>query len=672
MTDAEPTHEQLARRVAELEARLRRAERAVALGRAQLERARDALLVVTPEGRLEALNPAATRLLRLPPGQGPGGLLGDVIPGASPRTLVGPPRRVDAQRGDGLPFRAEASCEEVALGDERRFVVALRELGEGATLASRSAEDGADPRADVTEDDALRTLAAEKHQRSAILSATSDGMLLVDPSGVIAYANRRFGELVGVDVDELEGESAGALAQLLRERGPAPPRAFDRVLLAADRRSEVAPARCVLVGRTLRVSMSPVRRDEGAFLGCLVVVRDVTVEEKVQQAKEELIGNVSHELRTPLTSIRGFVDLLRTGRAGEVSAKQKELLDIVAENVTRLTSLVADLLEVDRVAQAPLMAVPVDLVPLLRDALAVEVAAAARKALELSLDAPDALEVMGDPDRLRQVFGNLLSNAVKYTARGGVSVRAERVDAERVRVEVRDTGIGVRPEDRAQLFQRFFRADHPSVRAAGGTGLGLSIVKTLVERQQGTIDVESAPGEGSVFRVLLPARRAARARSDRSSDRGSSTTLPRPASIDRRAGAPDPPVGWPRALTIDPDAERQRVYQGALRAAGLEPIPAPDWARAQEVVQEGVLPEVVLVSGELPELSDTGAWRTNRRLGDVPVIVVITPAEVGRALRAGVDGLVTRPVDSTALRAEVERVLALRRAAPSAGGAAGP
>lgn len=633
----------------DLEARLRRAERAAALATAQVAQSRDALVVVTPAGRIESWNPAAEQLLRLPASQAIGGLIGDVFPRMCPRLLLGPASRVEAQRGDGSPFLADVAGAEVAHGDELRLVLSVRDAG--ATGSSGSEDDAG----------ALRTLSAEKHQRSAILSATSDGMLLVDPCGVVAYANGRFAELVGIDVDELDGETAGALAQRLRERGPDPPQAFDRLLLGADRGQAVSAAGCVLGGRTLRLAMSPVFRDEGALLGALLVLRDVTVEEKVQRAKEELIGNVSHELRTPLTSIRGFVDLLRSSRAGAVTAKQKEFLDIIAENVTRLTALVADLLEVDRVAHVPVTSLRVDLVPLLRDALAVEESAALRKALTITLDAPDDLEVMGDPDRLRQVFGNLVSNAVKYTTHGGVAVRAERVEGERVRVEVRDTGIGIGPADRAQLFQRFFRVDDPSVRAVGGTGLGLSIVKTLVERQQGTVEVESEPGRGSCFRVLLPAPRGARPRSERGATGSSSMRRQgRPAQVQR--------TGWPRVLAIDPDPARQRLYKAVLRAANLEAIPAPSWARAQEVADEGGAPDLVLVAADVLELEESGSWRALQlepRLAGAPLLVVITAEEVGRALRAGVDGLVTKPLEAGALRAEVERVLALRRGEPA-------
>jgi PAS domain S-box-containing protein len=624
----------------DLEARARQAERAAALAAALVSTSRDALVLVTPAGRIESLNPAAEQLLRLPAHQALGARIGDVFPGTSPRLLLGT-GRVEAQRGDGAPFLAEVTGAEVTHDGEARLALSVRDVS--AVGPAQPAEDEA-------------TLSAEKHQRSAILSATSDGMLLVDPSGVVAYANGRFAELVGIDVDELDGETAGALAQRLRERGPDPRQAFDRLLLGADRSQTVAAARCALGGRTLRLAMSPVFRDEGAFLGSLLVVRDVTVEEKVQRAKEELIGNVSHELRTPLTSIRGFVDLLRTSRAGPVTAKQKEFLEIIAENVTRLTALVADLLEVDRVAHVPVTSLRVELAPLLRDALAVEEANAVRKDLTVTLEAPDDLEVLGDPDRLRQVFGNLLSNAVKYTAQGGVTVRAERVDGERVRVEVEDTGIGIGAADRGQLFQRFFRAADPSVRAAGGTGLGLSIVKTLIERQQGTIEVESEPGRGSCFRVLLPSPRGARPRGDRGSSSYSLKRLTRPSQ------APRP--GWPRVLAIDPDAGRQRLYQAVLRAASLEAIPAPDWARAQEVADEGA-PDLVLVAADVLELEESGSWRALQkepRLAGAPLVVVITPEEVGRALRAGVDGLVTKPLEAGALRAEVERVLALRRA----------
>jgi signal transduction histidine kinase/CheY-like chemotaxis protein len=623
--------------------------RALAVARALLDHAGEALVAVAPTGRVEAWSRAATGLFGLSRAEALGGPLARIVPTA-PRLLVGGPRRVEGRHADGRALPLEVRGAEVTLAEQRRVLLAFRAAG--APAARRRA---APPALVAGGTLAQGTLADEMGHRSAILSATSDGMLLVDPRGVVAYANRRFGELALVEVEELEGTSVGALAQALRERRPEPPQAFDRVLLATDRGRELPPARCVLGGRTLRVSMSPVHRDEGPLLGCLVVLRDVTVEEKVQRAKEELIGNVSHELRTPLTSIRGFVDLLRAGRAGPVTAKQKEFLDIIAQDVTRLTALVADLLEVDRVGQAPLATVRVDLVPILRDALAVEEGAAARKGLTLALEAPDALPVTGDPDRLRQAFGNLVSNAVKYTARGGVTLRARVLDGARVRVDVVDTGVGIRPEDRAQLFQRFFRADDPVVRAAGGTGLGLSIVKALVERHGGAIEVLSEPGRGSTFRVVLPGAPLAPGPAE-SPPAAAPALVPSPAPAERDAGA------CPRVVAIDPDPVRQRVYAAALREAGVEAIPAPDWSRAEEVAAEGA-PDLVLLAARARD--ETGRWRPalDRRLAATPVVVVITPEEVGRALRAGVDGLVTTPLDAAALRSEVARVLALRRGA---------
>ena len=257
--------------------------------------------------------------------------------------------------------------------------------------------------------------------------------------------------------------------------------------------------------RTLLLSGKPVLTEQGTLLGWLAVFRDIAKEESARRAKDELIENVSHELRTPLTSIKGFVDLLRFGLVGALTPQQTELLNLVAEEASRLTSIVNDLLDVDRLNAASLQREPFDIGVLIREVVDEQRACPKPSVSLVQLDAAKPIAVLADRERLRQVLTNLVSNGVKYTPSGSVTVQA-RTEGREVVVEVRDTGIGIKPEDQARLFERFFRANDPQVREIGGTGLGLAIVQRIVAAHGGKVAVTSAPGSGSTFTFTVPAR----------------------------------------------------------------------------------------------------------------------------------------------------------------------
>ncbi len=182
-------------------------------------------------------------------------------------------------------------------------------------------------------------------------------------------------------------------------------------------------------------------------------------------------------------------------------------MGIIRENADRLVTLIDDLLDITRIeaGKIELKCMPLDLVPLLQ-----EVARALRpqvegKGQQLTLELAEALPaVVGDADRVRQILTNLLSNAQKYTPSGGSITITARGEAGRVRVSVQDTGIGLTPEDQAQLFTPFFRAQHDATQGVGGTGLGLAITRALVELHGGAIMVTSAPGQGATFTFTLP------------------------------------------------------------------------------------------------------------------------------------------------------------------------
>jgi PAS domain S-box-containing protein len=229
---------------------------------------------------------------------------------------------------------------------------------------------------------------------------------------------------------------------------------------------------------------------------------------ELDRLKDEFISLVSHELRTPLTSIRGYLELLLDGGAGELTDDQSRFLAVVDRNSKRLMHLVGDLLFLAQIEAGKLA---LELGEISLDDVVAEAVEAAKpiadeKGITLRTSLQPAPAMLGDRGRLAQVLDNLVSNALKFTTEGGsVDVRMSSKSGEAV-IEVVDTGMGIAPEEQEHLFERFFRSTEATERAIPGTGLGLTIAKAIVERHEGSIEVESAEGEGTTMRVRLPMR----------------------------------------------------------------------------------------------------------------------------------------------------------------------
>jgi two-component system, OmpR family, sensor kinase len=218
-------------------------------------------------------------------------------------------------------------------------------------------------------------------------------------------------------------------------------------------------------------------------------------------AQRRFVADASHELRTPLTSIRGNIGFLRRVVDMDPADREAALADVASE-VERMNRLVSDLLTLARAdAGQHLPKAPVELAPLVR-----EVARQARflsdGQVEVSLGHVDEARVQGDPDHLKQLMLILADNALKYTPSGGRVSLAARQDNGHLRLEVADSGVGIRPEDQTRIFERFYRAD--PARSPGGAGLGLAIARWIAEEHGGSIAVRSSPGGGSLFSVELP------------------------------------------------------------------------------------------------------------------------------------------------------------------------
>lgn len=236
-------------------------------------------------------------------------------------------------------------------------------------------------------------------------------------------------------------------------------------------------------------------------LGHLTKIFNQTLErlERLFKVQRRFVADVSHEMRTPLTTIRGNISLMR--RIGY----DEEAMSAIDGEAQRMTRLVEDLLMLAK-ADAGRLSLDKALVEL--DTLVLEVYNQARilseGAVEVQLGQVDPARVLGDSDRLKQLFLNLVSNGLKYTPEGGRVTLSQIRDSEWVRVDVTDTGIGIPAEDLPHIFDRFYRVDKARSRAMGGTGLGLSIARWIAEAHGGKLSVTSEPGQGSTFSVSLP------------------------------------------------------------------------------------------------------------------------------------------------------------------------
>jgi signal transduction histidine kinase len=340
----------------------------------------------------------------------------------------------------------------------------------------------------------------------ATIDSFPDPVVVVDSHGAVEMANPAARRLLGV-IPVRESPPG--------QDGWRPPEPLRQPLVAAlQGQQDYFPESfesTIVVGsggqeRTVLPRILTIRDPEGDLLGAAVVLQDVTRFRLLDEVKSNLVATVSHELKTPLTSIRLVIHLLLEETVGPLTAKQIELLLDARDNSERLLAMVNNLLNLARLEKGNTY---LDLSPerpedLLREAADAFHSQAQDKAIKLILDvAPDAPLVAADATRLGNALHNLLINALTYTDRGGQVTLAAGRQGDSVVLSVADTGRGIPPEYLPHVFEKFFRV--PGQSAPGGTGLGLAIVQEIVTAHGGSVTCESQPGQGTAFRITLPA-----------------------------------------------------------------------------------------------------------------------------------------------------------------------
>jgi two-component system, OmpR family, phosphate regulon sensor histidine kinase PhoR len=356
---------------------------------------------------------------------------------------------------------------------------------------------------------------AEKEKGDSILQCMLEGVLVLDSSGHVLVINEKAKQMFHVVQDrDIQGVPIVELS-----RHPEMRKIIQEVLTFDFTRNRYSKEIELDEGQWFRVNAVSLRHGTHGAVGSILVFHDITEIKRLETMRSDFVANVSHELRTPLTAIRGYVETL-LHRPPEDPKDSNYFLAIVERHSERLSRLTEDLLALSDLesGKVQLARQPVDAAQLIQRVLEVFWAQADAKKVKLKQVVEAGLPpLLGDSDRLQQLFINLVDNAVKYTPSGGqVSLAASTVlnvpDSEpRVEISVADTGPGIPEKDLPRLTERFYRVDKARSRDLGGTGLGLAIVKHIVQAHKGELKIESILQKGTTVRVFLPAAKFAQA-----------------------------------------------------------------------------------------------------------------------------------------------------------------
>ncbi|HXM03663.1 MAG TPA: ATP-binding protein [Chthoniobacterales bacterium] len=361
----------------------------------------------------------------------------------------------------------------------------------------------------------------EDSMRQLIESLQEYAIFLLDADGRVATWNAGAERIKGYRAEEIIGKHFSCFYLDEDKALERPAKTLNDALVHGQSQDEGWRVRKDGQRFWARVTISRVLDRDGHLLGFSKVTRDRTERRKMElalreknielqktvEARDLFLANMSHELRTPLNGIIGFAEFLADEKPGPVSPKQKEYLEDILHSGKHLLHVINDVLDLAKVeaGKMELSSEAFSIAKAIDDVYAALELTAQKKQLQIRIELdPDFDEVTLDRNRFKQVLYNLFSNAVKFTDEGGsVEVVTEKIDENRFRLVVADTGIGIKPEDLKRLFKEFEQIN-PGQRRGQGTGLGLALTRRIVELQSGTIDVESQFGKGTKFTIVLP------------------------------------------------------------------------------------------------------------------------------------------------------------------------
>lgn len=610
-----------------------------------LEASSEAVVVVDQTGRMVSLNPAAQQLF---------GRARDLV-GRTVHDFLGCVEQTEEETSV-CPFTRMMRTGEVVMlsrhswarEDETQFDLSLsfwprtlQGVRVGGLIMVR----------DLTHDiEAQRDV-----QRVARLAEDAPNPIVeFDESGAMLYANTgtlNFMTECHVLDNGIEAIFPGTLSEILHE-----------CLSTNTPRDRVEHA---VADRVIAWSFFPLAASEQVRAYGLDITSDVALRrakeaaEEAARAKGIFLATMSHELRTPMNGVLGCTQLLKDT---SLTDQQRQLIETMHRSAEALLTLVNDILDFSKIeaGKMTLEVANVNLRALIGDVMTLAEGLASQKGLMLDVkidpDVPE--EFRGDPIRLRQILFNLVGNAIKFTKQGGITVTVslkpiplDSADGVVLQWSIRDTGIGLTPEQQAQLFKAYSQAEASTARKFGGTGLGLMICRQLVELMSGTIMVESVFGEGSTFRYtthLLPAIHR--------------ETSPSPAGTDQQGMAGQ--VGAVRVLVADDNEINQVVACKFLQKLGCQVEVARTGLEAVEAISRTAY-DVVLMDCEMPEMDGYEATREIRRREDgtpshLPIMALTghtSDEDAQKCRQAGMDTVLTKPLTLPLLRSSLKDLL---------------
>ena len=359
------------------------------------------------------------------------------------------------------------------------------------------------------------SLREEKDRLNAIISSMAEGIAVVDNDCRIVLLNKTAERLLGISYDKVRGKSYYEAWKFLKgneivtdEKRPVTETLRTGKIAARELGDNIYYQTGSGKKIPVTIATAPLKYGD-TIIGAVVVFRDVTDEKRLDESKSSFISVASHQLRTPLTAIKLFVEMLSTGKAGQLNKKQKEYIEDVSISTERMIGLVNDLLNLSRLESGKLKAKPseVRIDEVVKSAIDEAKILAKEKKLSLVFKKPrNIIKTNLDADLFRQVIHNLLTNAIRYSANGkknDIIIKVEKSGKECV-VSVQDFGIGIPEEARLRLFDRFYRADNAVKADANGTGVGLYTIKMILERMNGRVWFDSKLGKGTTFYAAVP------------------------------------------------------------------------------------------------------------------------------------------------------------------------
>jgi PAS domain S-box-containing protein len=509
---------------------------------------------------------------------------------------------------------------------------------------------------------------------ATIVQGSEDAIVAYSPSGTILTWNRGAETVFGYGAAEAIGKPMSMLLPSDRQHVLASAPEHVRAGTFISNHEGVGLHRD---GRRIPLlgSGSPVRNAAGELIAISMILRDVSERKRYERelirareaadaanvAKSRFLANMSHEIRTPMNGVIGMMQLLLETA---LSAEQRRYASVAQASGQVLLSLIDNVLDLSKIEarKVTLEKFSFNLRHTLESVVQLLGIQAKAKALNLALRvSPEIPELLrGDPHRLRQILTNLVTNAVKFTERGEVAVEAalqKQADGQvTVAFRIVDTGIGMRPDEIARLFQPFAQADTSTTRKYGGTGLGLIISKQLVEMMGGKIGVHSLPGLGSTFWFTAVFETAE-----------PEVAQPVTGGVDRRNRGPVPGL---RILVVEDNPVNREVLLAQLSRLGYQAAAVENGAEAVEALAAAGY-DLVLMDCQMPVMDGFEATLHIREVhrSDIPIVAVTAdamPADRDRCLQAGMNDYLAKPVELQRLA----DMLAKWLPAPSAGGSA--